>query len=352
MFSKLYNLVARIMVEIHSGISPIFGEKSFASWALAIVFLVMGVRLLLVPAFVKSIKSQRQMALMQPKVAELRKKYKDDKQTLNQELMKLQQEHGNPLLGCLPLLIQIPLFLSLFRVMNSFRPIELKSADAASKAAVNVAAKTSTWICPNGTNLHDFCYKPAHGLKADVVQNIANAKAFGVSISAAFTSPHKLLSFLHANGTAVKIATVLLIVLMTASTYVTQLQTMRRNPAPTEPSQAQIQKLLLYLGPGFLFLFGFNFPVGVLLYWLTTNVWSLVQQHVVMSRMPAILPAGPAVPTGPPPKANQATTTPAADTVKPEKRNKRKGSTAQPTPAPQAQPVYRQRTTQKKRKKR
>ena len=356
MLDPLYRAVANGMEAIHSAISPVVGEKTFASWALSIVILVMGVRLLLVPAFVKSIKSQRQMALMQPKIAELRNKHKDDKQKLNEEMMKLQKEHGNPLLGCLPMLIQIPLFLSLFRVMSHIKPVSYNSkiSDAAHQ------------ICPQGTAT--FCYQSAYGISAHVVQNIANAKAFGVSISAAFASPTKLLDFLGANGVAVKIVAAALIVLMTATTYITTLQSFRRNPTPTEPTQQQVQKLMLYLGPGFLFLFGFNFPIGVLLYWMTTNLWSLGQQHLIFKKMgPTPVPVAPGtVPTGPPPKKQLSESNPNVSNgsaapgagKKPASIKGRKSRSVGELPmnfgnvvGPDA-PAYRQRTVSKKKKKR
>lgn len=285
MLGSLYNLTARAMVDIHSGLAHVFGARSFASWALSIVLLVMSVRLVLVPAFIKQIKSQRTMQMLQPKMKELREKHKNDKETMNKELMKLQSEHGNPLLGCLPIFIQIPLFLALFRVMSGMRPKFFKVSDV---LPVHVSG------CGPVTG-GQYCFIPSHGLTAATVHDIANAKAFGVSISAAFLSPTKLLHFLGANAAAVRSATVVLIVLMTASTFLTQKQMMKRSGPPTDANQATTQKLLLYLGPGFLAVFGFQFPVGVLLYWLTTNFWSLGQQHVILSRMPPVVAGSPGV---------------------------------------------------------
>lgn len=340
MLNSFYKAVAKSMEAIHTAIGPVLGEKSFASWALSIVLLVMGLRLLLVPIFVKSIKSQRQMALMQPKVAELRKKYKDDKATLNSELMKLQQEHGNPLLGCLPLVVQIPVFLSLYHVMRDLKP---------SFIGANGKVPTGAIGClPSGTG--QYCYKAAHGLSALTVENISNAKAFGVSISAAFTSPHNLLVFLHANTAAVRVSTVLLGIIMTATTFLTQHQTMKKNPPPADPSQAQIQKMMLYGGPALLFLFSFRSPLGVELYWVTTNLWTLGQQHIVLKRMgPAPVVTAPGTtPTGPPPKPNlvKQATTKAAITTTPTTPGQY-GNVVGP-----GNPVYRQRTTQNKKKKR
>ena len=113
MLNPLYNIVGKTIGFFHGAIfSHIFGYNSFFAWALSIVLLTMVVRLILFPLFVKQIKSQRTMQVMQPRIKEIREKYKHDKQKMNEELMALQKEHGNPLLGCLPIFAQIPLFIA------------------------------------------------------------------------------------------------------------------------------------------------------------------------------------------------------------------------------------------------
>jgi len=114
-----YDAVAWVLVRLHAILSVPFGYNSGWSWALAIIFLVVLMRLILVPLFVKQMHAQRKMAALAPQVAALRKKYKNDKQTMNQEVMKLYQENGaNPLAGCLPLVVQLPVFFALFNVLR------------------------------------------------------------------------------------------------------------------------------------------------------------------------------------------------------------------------------------------
>ena len=120
----LYNAVAWLLVAYPLGLlAPIFGTNSGASWALAIVLLTVGMRLVLFPVFVKQIRNQRAMQTVQPKMKELQAKYKNDKEKLNQEMMALWKEAGaNPLSGCLPLLLQIPIFISLFHTLRQIKP--------------------------------------------------------------------------------------------------------------------------------------------------------------------------------------------------------------------------------------
>ena len=115
----LYTAVAWVMAEIHAGLSQILPSTSGEAWFLTIILLVVFMRLLLVPLFVKQMHSMRKMSALAPQLQELRKKYKGDKQTLNEETMRLYRENGvNPLGGCLPLLAQMPVFFALFSVLR------------------------------------------------------------------------------------------------------------------------------------------------------------------------------------------------------------------------------------------
>src|SRR5689334_4699836 len=107
------------MTQIHAGLSLFLPSTSGEAWFLTIVLLVVLMRLLLVPLFVKQMHSMRKMSALNPQLMELRKKYKGDKQTLNEETMRLYREAGvNPLGGCLPLLAQMPMFFALFNVLR------------------------------------------------------------------------------------------------------------------------------------------------------------------------------------------------------------------------------------------
>lgn len=253
MLNWLYAIIAWIVVAIHSVLAPIFGVSSGWSWGLSIVLLTVLMRLLLFPLFVKQIRMQRAMQTMQPRLKELQALHKGDKEKLNQEVMKLYKEHGaNPLTGCLPLLLQMPVFFALFRVLSSL------AADA--KHSV-------------------------YGMPADLVRSAAQAKVFGAPIGAAFDWSNARVHALGASPTTVKVVAAIMVVLMGATTFWTQRQLMARTAANGGTQMASQQKILLYVLPFVFFITGFRFPIGVLLYWLTTNVWSMAQQHFVIAKM-------------------------------------------------------------------
>jgi len=251
----LYWVVSGILVLFHSVWSPVFGPSNGWTWALSIVSLTVVIRVALIPLFVKQIKSSRSMQLLQPKVRELQKKYGHDREKLGAETMKLYKENNaNPLASCLPLLLQMPIFLALFRVLDG--------------AARNI---------PRG-----------HWLKPEVspglVDSLNSSTILGARISDTFTKVG------FANGiTSVHLVTIFLIVAMTATLFVTQLQLMRKNmPAEAlEGPFAQQQKIMLYVFPLIFAVTGVNFPVGVLIYWFTSNLWTMGQQFYVIRRNPA-----------------------------------------------------------------
>ena len=283
-----YEAVAWLVVHIHAGLSHIFGSGSGAAWGLSIVLLTIAMRLVLFPLFVKQIKNQRAMQLLQPKMKDLQVKYKNDKEKLNQEMMALWREHGaNPFAGCLPLILQIPIFIALFRVLNSIKP----------------GCGDTTCTISHGAKFDSH-----YGISGHLVASAANAKVFGVPIFAAFNSAQDTLSKVGAHTTTVKIVTAVMIVLMGVSTFFTQRQLMARSKASgvqqTDQMQ-QTQKIMLYVLPLTFAIFGYRFPMGVLLYWLTTNVWSMGQQAIVIRRMDAggAAAAAPVTPSGPAPGA-------------------------------------------------
>ena len=265
MISIIATPVATVLRAIHALLSTVLIPGSGPAWALSIVLLTVCVRLLLFPLFVKQIKSQRRMQQLAPKIKELQAKHKGDRETLNTELMKLYKDHNaNPISGCLPLVLQLPVFFALFSVIREFKP--------------GATAK--------------------YGLSATDLLEGGRAKVFGAPLSAAFKSSPELLSKLDGSATTVKIVAALMIITMGATTFWTQRQMMARGGAVADPQQAQIQKFMLYVLPFSFAIFGFGFPIGVLLYWLTTNVWSMGQQHYVIKRMP-MAPAGTGTPALP-----------------------------------------------------
>ena len=253
--------VATVLRGIHAVLAQFLAPGSGPAWGLSIVLLTICVRLLLFPLFVKQIKSQRRMQELAPKIKELQTRHKGDRETLNTELMKLYKDNNaNPISGCLPLILQLPVFFALFSTINEFRPGK----------------------------------EARFGLTSEQLTEGGRAKVFGAPIASAFNSSADLLAKLDGNGTTVKIVAATMIVLMGASTFWTQRQMMARGGAVTDPQQQQIQKFMLYVLPFSFAIFGFTFPIGVLLYWLTTNLWSMGQQHWVIKRMPPANLSGPA----------------------------------------------------------
>jgi YidC/Oxa1 family membrane protein insertase len=266
-FDTLATPVAQVLKGIHAGLATVLPSGSGWTWGLSIVLLTVSVRVLLFPLFVKQIKSQRRMQELAPKIKVLQAKHKGDRETLNTELMKLYKDHGtNPISGCLPLILQLPIFFALFRVMNEFKP----HFDKAGKPF----------------------FVGKYQLASDLISEGAHAKVFGAPISSAFTSSAKTLTALGGHATTVQVVSTIMIVTMGLTTFFTQRQMMSRNTT-TDPQQQQIQKVMLYVLPFSFAIFGFNFPIGVLLYWLTTNVWSMGQQYYVIKRMSPVTAGGP-----------------------------------------------------------
>jgi YidC/Oxa1 family membrane protein insertase len=250
----LYIAVSWVIVTLHDFLAPIFGADSGVSWSLAIVGLVVLIRIILIPLFVKQIKSQRALTALQPHMKEIQKKYKDDRQKQSEEMMKLYKEHKtNPLASCFPILAQAPIFFALFTVLNGI--------------GKNPPVK--------------------HGvLTQDDVVSAANATFFGAPISQ---------TFLGTDITVVKIVTVILIAFMSLTTFTTQRQLMLKGMPKMDSSNnmmLQQQKIMLYAFPVIFAISGVNFPIGVLIYWSTTNLWTWGQQYYVIKRNPT--PGSPA----------------------------------------------------------
>ena len=258
--NPLYIAVSWVIVTIHDLLSPVFGTNSGVTWSLAIMGLVIIIRIILIPLFVKQIKSQRALTALQPHMKEIQNKYKDDRQKQSEEMMKLYKEHKtNPLASCFPILAQAPIFFALFTVLNGIAAID----DEGNPAPI------------------------ARGfMKGEYLASAAQAKFFGAPISD---------KFLGSDITTVKIVTVILIILMSATTFTTQRQLMTKGMPKMDSSNnmmLQQQKIMLYAFPVIFAITGVNFPVGVLIYWSTTNLWTWGQQYYVIKRNPT--PGSPA----------------------------------------------------------
>jgi YidC/Oxa1 family membrane protein insertase len=257
--------VAWLITQLFNLFSPAFGQTSGVTWLLTIVILVVIMRLILVPLFIKQMHTQRAMTALTPKIAELRKKHKGDRETLNSETMKLYQEAGvNPLMGCLPILLQMPIFFGLFSVLRYI----------------------AEW---NGG-------KTSWGLTTTLIHSAQQAKILGATIA------DKVL-FTHGPvPVEAKVVIVITVVISMATTYLTVRQSMKRGmmPTGTDTPMGQSQKLMAYIMPLFA-LTGLYWQFGLVLYWVTTNLWTLGQQFVLLRKYPigpAAMGAGGNLPIG------------------------------------------------------
>lgn len=259
-------LVSWIMVLFHDGLTFLgMDAASGVTWTLSIIGLVLVIRAALIPVFVKQIKAQRGMQALQPDMKKLQAKYKGktdqlSRQAMGQEQMALYKEHGtNPFSACLPMLIQMPFFFSLFQVLSG-------------------VAKANADSDGIGAMTHDQ------------VAQFDQATIFGAPLSAAF------LPQLQGGDLNVAVVwlSIIMILAMIASQFITQKQIMSKNmseEAMQGPFMKQ-QKMMLYVLPLVFGIGGVNFPIGVLIYWTTTNIWTMGQQFFVIRRMPT--PGSPA----------------------------------------------------------
>src|SRR5690554_6589441 len=250
------------MVQFHRLFTDVFGlaEDSGASWVLSIVGLVILMRIILIPLFFKQIKASRGMQMLSPELQAIKKKYKGksdpaSREAMGRETMELYRKHGtSPFSSCLPIRAQSPVFFALFRVLYSLPQVASGSYPRGNGAIGPI----------------DFA----------VAQQISDATIFGAKISSHFLAPDAT--------TSTRIVTAILIVAMSATTFLTQRQLTRKNmpPSALQGPMAQQQKVLLYALPLIFAFTGVNFPIGVLIYWTTTNLWSMGQQFYTIRRMP------------------------------------------------------------------
>ena len=248
--NPLYNAVSWVMITFHDLLS--FTNNEDLQWSVGIIGLVVLIRIILIPLFVKQIKSQRALTALQPHMKAIQKKYKDDRQKQSEEMMKLYKEHKtNPFASCFPILAQAPIFFALFTVLNG--------------------------ISQN---------KPHGFLKGEYLVSAQQAHFFGAPLSG---------TFLGTTDGGTKLVAILLIAFMSATTFTTQRQLMVKGMPKMDSSNnmmLQQQKIMLYLFPIIFAVTGVNFPIGVLIYWSTTNLWTWGQQFYVIKRNPT--PGSPA----------------------------------------------------------
>lgn len=265
--SLIYHAISSILLFWHAAWNALLGEAGALgtdwAWILGIVFLVLTVRVALLPVFLRQVRSQRATQALQPQIKALQDKHKGDRTTLQTELTELYRSSKvNPLAGFLPMLVQIPVFLGLLHVLRHLKP-----------TIVSEHARTLY-----GWTLAQF-------------DSAAQAHLFGAPIAATFGG----------GGLTVKVVAAVLIAVMIATTFLTSLQNIRRTGWAQEPQQRLVQRLMLYGIPASLLVSGVLFPIGVIVYWVTQNLFALGQQAWVLRKYPppSPLPAGPAAQVAP-----------------------------------------------------
>ncbi|MFI5818834.1 membrane protein insertase YidC [Streptomyces rishiriensis] len=253
LFSFITTPVSWVIVQFHKVYGSIFGPDTGWAWGLSIVSLVILIRICLIPLFVKQIKSTRAMQTLQPEMKKIQERYKNDKQRQSEEMMKLYKETGtNPLSSCLPILAQSPFFFALYHVLNG------------------IATGDKIGV-----------------INEQLLESARKAHIFGAPLAAKFTDGSAKVEALGASLTDVRVVTAIMIVMMSASQFFTQRQLMTKNvDTSVKTPFMQQQKMLMYVFPVMFAVFGINFPVGVLVYWLTTNVWTMGQQMYVIRNNP------------------------------------------------------------------
>ncbi|MDQ2748339.1 MAG: membrane protein insertase YidC [Pseudonocardiales bacterium] len=263
MLDFLYIAVSWVLLRWHDLFSLFIDKNSGLNWALSIVFLVVTARILLFRVFLKQVHYQRHMQEMQPKIQALRKKFKDDKAEMQRQMMTMQQEQGfNPLSGCLPMFLQIPIFIGLYHVLRHL-------SNSVSK-------------CNSGSSAHVLSLYTFSGGPKGQTCSAAKADLFGAPLAARLTdTPKQIVDLLGGTLSTTRVVIVALVVISAAATYMTQRLVRSGSTTVPEGTAATIQKLMLYVIPLMTLGSGLFFPLGVLLYWFTSNVWTMGQQFYI-----------------------------------------------------------------------
>jgi len=261
----VYYPVSAILWFWHKAFGYLLGPENGIAWALAVVFLVFTLRTLLIKPFISQVRSMRKMQEIAPEVQKLKKKYGDDRQKMAAEMQKLQTEQGfNPVAGCLPILVQIPVFIGLFHVLKSFNRDFLTEEQ--------------------NRQIGNYVFSAAD------VRSFLDADLFGVPLSAYITQSSELLGrFGDVTRWDVALVAVPLTLLAGVLTHLTSRHSVARQTEAQagNPQAAIMNNVMLYLFPIGVVAGGPFFPLAILIYWLSNNAWTLGQQYVIYHRIDA-----------------------------------------------------------------
>ncbi|WP_036429710.1 MULTISPECIES: membrane protein insertase YidC [Mycobacterium] len=261
----VYYPVSWIMWVWYKLFASMLGPSNFFAWALSVMFLVFSLRALLYKPFVRQIRTTRQMQELQPQIKALQKKYGKDRQRMALEMQKLQREHGfNPILGCLPMLAQIPVFIGLYHVLRSFN----RTTGGFGQPHLSVAENRLTG---------NYVFTPTD------VAHFLDANLFGAPIGAFMTQRTGLDAFTVFSRPAVIAVGLPVMILAGVATYFnSRASVARQSPeAAANPQTAMMNKLALYVFPLGVVVGGPFLPLAIILYWFANNIWTFGQQHYV-----------------------------------------------------------------------
>lgn len=263
MLDFIYYPVSAIMWFWHEVFGYLLGPGSGVSWALSVVFLVFTLRTLLIKPFISQVRSMRKMQEFAPEIQKLKKKHGDDRQKMAAEMQKLQSEHGvNPLGGCLPIFVQLPVFFGLFHVLRMFN-----------RPGLNYE---------QNIQIANYMFPPAD------VKSFLDARLFGAPLSGWITMPSEQLdAFAAVTRVDIAIVAVPLMLLAGVLTHFTSRHSVARQSETqaANPQSAIMNKVMLYLFPIGVVIGGPFFPLAILLYWLSNNAWTLGQQYVIYHKI-------------------------------------------------------------------
>lgn len=264
----IYYPVSAIMWVWYKAFALVLGPINFFAWALSVMFLVFTLRALLYKPFVRQIQTTRQMQELQPQIKALQKKYGKDRQRMAIEMQKLQREHGfNPILGCLPMLAQIPVFLGLYHVLRSFN----RTQGGFGEPHLSVAQNRATG---------NYVFSPTD------VGHFLDANLFGAPIGATMTQRSGIEAFTDfgafSQSAVIAVGVPVMILAGVATYFNSRASIARQSPeAAANPQTAMMNKLALYVFPLGVVVGGPFLPLAIILYWFSNNIWTFGQQHYV-----------------------------------------------------------------------
>lgn len=276
MLDFIYYPVSGILWVWHKVFGAVLGDDNGIAWALSVMFLVFTLRAILYKPFVKQVRTTRQMQELQPQIKALQKKYSKDRQRMALEMQKLQKEHGfNPVMGCLPVLLQAPVFIGLFHVLRSFN-------------------RTGEGYGQLGMSIEENANTANYFFSAADVQSFLSARLFGAPISSFITMPKEQLESFGEYGTVPTVLNVaavaipLMVIASVATHFNSRASVARQSAAAAaNPQSAIMNKLALWVFPLGVLVGGPFLMIAILLYWVSNNIWTYAQQHLVFRKIDA-----------------------------------------------------------------